>query len=37
VALALGKGKKQHDKRETLKRRVVERETARAVSVRGRR
>ena len=37
VALALGKGKKQHDKRETLKRRIVERETARAVSVRGRR
>jgi SsrA-binding protein len=37
VALALGKGKKQHDKREDLKRKVVERETARAVSVRGRR
>jgi len=32
VALALGKGKKQHDKREDLKRRIVERETARAVS-----
>jgi SsrA-binding protein len=37
VTLALGKGKKQHDKREDLKRRIVERETARAVSVRGRR
>ena len=37
VALALGKGKKQHDKRETLKRRIAERETARAVSIRGRR
>lgn len=37
VALALGKGKKQHDKREDLKRKIVERETARAVSVRGRR
>ena len=37
VALALGKGKKQHDKREDLKRRIAEREAARAVSVRGRR
>ena len=37
VALALGKGKKQHDKREDLKRRIAERETARAVSIRGRR
>lgn len=37
VALALGRGKKQYDKREDLKRRAVERETARAVSVRGRR
>jgi SsrA-binding protein len=37
VALALGKGKKQHDKREDLKRRIAERETARAVSARGRR
>jgi SsrA-binding protein len=37
VALALGRGKKQHDKREDLKRRVAERETARAVSLRGRR
>jgi SsrA-binding protein len=37
IALALGKGKKQHDKRETIKRRVEEREAARAVSLRGRR
>ena len=37
VALALGKGKKQHDKREAIKRKVMEREVARAVSVRGRR
>jgi SsrA-binding protein len=37
VALALARGKKQHDKREDLKRRVAERETARAVSIRGRR
>jgi SsrA-binding protein len=37
VTLALGRGKKQYDKREDLKRRAVERETARAVSVRGRR
>jgi SsrA-binding protein len=37
VALALGKGKKQHDKRETLKRKIQEREVARALSVRGRR
>jgi SsrA-binding protein len=37
VALALGRGKKQYDKREDLKRRAVERETARAVSIRGRR
>jgi SsrA-binding protein len=37
VALALGKGKKQHDKRETIKRKIQEREVARAVSVRGRR
>jgi len=32
VVIGLGRGKKQHDKRETLKRRAVERETARAVS-----
>jgi SsrA-binding protein len=37
VALALGRGKKQYDKREDLKRRAAERETARAVSLRGRR
>ena len=37
VTLALGRGKKLHDKREDLKRRAVERETARAVSIRGRR
>jgi len=37
VVVALGRGKKQHDKREDLKRRAVEREVARAVSVRGRR
>jgi SsrA-binding protein len=37
VKIALGRGKKLHDKREDLKRRAVERETARAVSVRGRR
>ena len=32
VALALGRGKKTHDKREALKRRVSEREAARDVS-----
>ena len=32
VALALGRGKKLHDKRETLKRRAAEREAARDVS-----
>ena len=37
VAIALGRGKKQHDKRQDLKRRVAEREAARAVSIRGRR
>ena len=37
VAIALGKGKKQHDKRETIKRKIQEREVARAVSSRGRR
>jgi SsrA-binding protein len=37
VALALGKGKKQHDKRETIKRKIQEREVARAISTRGRR
>jgi SsrA-binding protein len=37
VVIALGRGKKQHDKRQDLKRRVAEREAARAVSVKGRR
>jgi SsrA-binding protein len=37
VVLALARGKKQHDKREDLKRRIAERETARAVSIKGRR
>jgi SsrA-binding protein len=37
VALALARGKKQHDKREDLEKRIAERETARAVSLRGRR
>ena len=37
IALALGKGKKQHDKREAIKRKIQEREVARAVSLRGRR
>src|SRR5829696_8463678 len=37
VTLALAKGKKQHDRREDIKRRIVDRETARAVSIRGRR
>jgi SsrA-binding protein len=32
VKLALGRGKKQHDKREDLKQREAERETARALS-----
>jgi len=31
VTLALGRGKKLHDKRETLKRRIADREAARAV------
>ncbi|HEX5386233.1 MAG TPA: SsrA-binding protein SmpB [Gemmatimonadales bacterium] len=37
VALALGRGKQLHDKREALKRRLAEREAARAMSVKGRR
>jgi SsrA-binding protein len=37
IALALGKGKKQHDKREAIKRKIQEREVARAVSIRARR
>lgn len=36
VALALGKGKKVHDKREDLKRRAAEREIARAKALKGR-
>jgi SsrA-binding protein len=32
VALALGRGKKQHDKREDIKRRIADREAARAVA-----
>ncbi len=36
VVLALGRGKKQHDKREDLKKRIAERETARAHAHRGR-
>ena len=36
VALALGRGKKQHDKREDLKRRIADREAARAVAARRR-
>lgn len=31
VTLALGRGKKQHDKREALKRRIADREAARAM------
>lgn len=37
VRLALGRGKKQHDKREDLKRRDAEREVARALTWKGRR
>ncbi len=36
VALALGRGKKQHDKREDMKRRDAEREVARVARMRGR-
>jgi SsrA-binding protein len=36
VVLALGKGKKQHDRREDVKRRLDEREAARAVAARRR-
>jgi SsrA-binding protein len=36
VALALGRGKKQHDKREDIKRRDAEREVARVARMRGR-
>ncbi len=37
IKLAVARGKKAHDKRETLKRRIAEREAAREVSVRRRR
>src|SRR6202008_629713 len=37
VALALAKGKEAHDKRETLRRREIDRETRAAVKERGRR
>ena len=37
VALALARGKKQRDKRESIKQRIADREAARAVAVRGRR
>jgi SsrA-binding protein len=36
IALALGRGKKQYDKREDLKQRIAEREVARATSQKGR-
>ncbi len=36
VTLALGRGKKQHDKREAERRRIAEREVARAMSMKGR-
>jgi SsrA-binding protein len=36
VALALARGKKHYDKREDAKRRIAEREVARAVRARGR-
>jgi len=36
VALALARGKKRYDKREDAKRRIAEREVARAVRARGR-
>jgi SsrA-binding protein len=37
IQLAVARGKKAHDKRETLKRRIADRETARALSWRGKR
>jgi SsrA-binding protein len=37
VKLGLARGKKAHDKRETIKRRIADRETARAMSWRGKR
>jgi SsrA-binding protein len=35
VALALGRGKKEHDRREDIKRRIADREVARAIRGRG--
>jgi SsrA-binding protein len=37
VALALGRGKKQHDRREDVKKRMADREMARALALKGRR
>ncbi len=37
LKLGLARGKKAHDKRETIKRRIADRETARALSWRGKR
>ena len=37
LVIGLGRGKKQHDRREDLKRRIADRETAREVSTRNRR
>ncbi len=37
ITLGLARGKKAHDKRETLKRRIADRETARALASRGKR
>ena len=37
IKLAVARGKKAHDKREALKRRIADREAAREVSIRGRR
>jgi SsrA-binding protein len=36
IQLALARGKKAHDKRETIKRKIADRETARAIAWRGR-
>jgi SsrA-binding protein len=36
VTIALARGKKAHDKRETLKRKIADRESARAMAWRGR-
>ncbi|MCU0619943.1 MAG: SsrA-binding protein SmpB [Gemmatimonadales bacterium] len=37
LVIGLGKGKKQHDRREDIKRRIADREMARALSPKGRR